>query len=207
MRYELIIFLYLLSFSTIADVFEYPVDIDHPQLKEKVSLLQKEAVYRSQFTHQKKIRILKYPLISKGYFIFSKQKGLYWKVESPLTSAFLMTQQHLIEIVYRQGKIVSKKEHPQMNQHFGKIFLSLFSGDLTQLQAHFTLYFQQQENQWNLGLIPKEALLKKVIHSIQMIGQTHINRLLIQEKSGDSSDYLFDFQSNAPLTPQEKALF
>jgi hypothetical protein len=199
--------LLLLSLNLNADVFDYPIDLNNITFKNTLSILQQDAINRSQFIHRKKIAILKRPLISSGYFIFSQQKGLYWKVEKPLLSAFLMTEKKLIEIIYRQGKIREKKSHLQMGQHFGRIFLSLFNGNLAQLQDYFILYFQQQDKQWVLGLIPKEPLLKKVIKSIQLTGNRQIESLLIKEQSGDRSDYQFNFQSRLPLTTNELLLF
>ena len=173
-----------------------------------IQLLQQDKVNRSDFIQQKKIQILKRPLISKGYLIFSQEKGLYWKIESPLESAFLITEQATIEQIYQEGRLISSKKHPVMSHHFATLFMQLFTGNIKQLSKQFKVDFQPQGKQsWQITLIPKERLLQKAIDFIQINGKRHLNELKIQEKNGDSNIYLLQFKSNKPLTKKELKLF
>jgi len=88
-------------------------------------------------------------------------------------------------------------------------FFSLFSGDLKVINKYFKIYFSGTEDNWNIGLIPKKALIKKTVKFIILYGNSSIKKIKIVEQSDDVSEILFKNITHNPqnLSEEELALF
>ena len=192
-------------------VFQHPVDLKKPGksfLKVRDSL-SGASVVRSKFKQKKSIKVLKKPIVSRGRFIFSSAKGLYWNIGAPINSSYILTPKYMIE--REKGfrpKVITPKQQPAL---FGltEIFQAIFVGDLKRLSRDFKLHFVGTSSQWTIGLIPQRGLLKKMFKKIILKGSGQVTQVKLFEGNGDSTHLKFIDTSRSPavLSDSEKSLF
>lgn len=171
--------------------------------------LKNNKIVRSQFRQEKKIQVLKRPLLSSGRFLFSDIDGLYWQIEKPLYTAVIVTDDAVFE--KRDGKtvVIAEAKKQPMISSFGTIFKSLFSGDMDSLSQVFDLQFAGDVSAWTLVLKPKPSMLSKVFKEITLSGGEYIDAIFLDEVNGDYTELSFvevDAGSR-PLSKQEQQYF
>lgn len=202
----IIMSLILTPFGVFAELFQHPVHLENPstQFLKVMQRLQGISVMRSHFSQRKQIKILKRPLISKGFMLFSAKKGLYWQIKSPLSSITIFTKQGIFE---RRDGVVSQQKQVV---HFGNLFSAIFVGDINTLSEYFDLYFSGAKmGDWRIGLIPKRGMLQKVFRKIILKGSQQVEEVFIEEQRGDKTLLQFSRIKTLPatLTPQEEKYF
>ena len=181
--------LFLLSFN-----YSYADDL----LTQITTRLAKTPITNGHFRQEKRLKILRKPLISTGIFTYDQSKGVIWKTLTPVPSLLLLNDTHLL---------MGQKEQA-VPAAFGKVFKAILSGDLNQLADGFSITGSDQKPAWQLELKPKDELLKKIISSIVLSGDNELRFLEIQETGGNLTHIKFD-QITHPtqLTPEQEADF
>ena len=121
---------------------------------------------KANFIQNKKIKVLKRPLISSGQLIFDRKTGVFWKLEKPFESTIVIDDKKLTAVDDDGKKTVIKASEKPMLYGFTKIFLSIFSGDTKTLKEHFDIYYKGGGEEWQIGLTPRSSELKKVLSQI-----------------------------------------
>ncbi len=190
-----------------ADLFQQPVNLENPRTEflTVTQRLQRISVMRGRFSQRKQIKILKRPLLSRGFMLFSSKQGLYWQIESPLSSIAIFTKQGIFE--KRNGVISRRKQAKAGN--FGNLFTAIFSGDTGTLSRHFGIYFSAKTDYWNIGLIPKTGMLQKALRKIILKGSQQVEEVFIEEQRGDTTLLQFSGIKTVPakLTSREEKYF
>lgn len=165
---------------------------------------------RSDFVQTKKISVLKFPLITKGSFIYAADYGVFWKINTPFEAEIVITSAGYFE--RKNGEMLSEtpaSAKPQILRYL-KTFLLLFSGRFDELRQFFLLSFLQSGNDWDVGLTPRGELAK-VIQHIQLSGSVpaRVNKLSIKEVNGDFTKIQFHdtAYSTKALSESEQKLF
>ncbi len=189
----------------LADLFQQPVDLEQTKFLTVMQKLQHISVMRSNFSQRKQIKILKRPLVSRGFMLFSSEQGLYWQIESPLSSIAIFTQQGIFE---KRNGVISQQKQAKVAD-FGNLFNAIFAGDIKTLNRHFEIYFAAKTDHWNIGLIPKTLILQKVFHKIILKGKQFVEEIFIEEPRGDTTLLQFSTIKTIPaqLTLEEKKYF
>ena len=160
--------------------------------------LVKLPITQGEFQQEKHLKILSKPLISTGTFTYSQSKGVIWKTLTPIPSLLLVNEAHLLT---GQGE-------QSVPPAFGKVFKAMLGGDLKQLSDGFVITGEDKKNAWTLQLTPKDELLKKIISSIILNGDTELRGLEMQEANGNISRISFTKISHpAELTNEQQADF
>jgi hypothetical protein len=160
--------------------------------------LVKTPITQGEFHQEKRLKILSKPLISTGTFTYSQSKGVIWKTLTPIPSLLLVNEAHLLT---GQGE-------QAVPPAFGKVFKAMLGGDLKQLSDGFVITGEDKKNAWTLQLTPKDELLKKIISSIILNGDTELRGLEMQEANGNISRISFTKISHpAELTNEQQADF
>ncbi len=144
---------------------------------------------RGHFVQSRQLKVLKKPLISQGQFIFDKEQGLIWQQLTPFESLLILKDKQLIQ-KDSQGRVqVSKADASTSAAAMGDLLPSLvramLSGDLSGLSDNFELHFLVQgasakENaNWQLGLTPKDPLMKKAIANMVLEGSDKLHALVL----------------------------
>lgn len=159
--------------------------------KQLVALSQKlnlgETV-RGQFVQSRQLKVLKKPLISQGQFIFDKEQGLIWQQIKPFESLLILKDKQLIQRD-SQGRVqISKADASASAAAMGDLLPSLvramLGGDISGLSENFELHFLitdrlSPDGQWQLGLTPKDPLMKKAIANMVLEGSDVLQSLVL----------------------------
>ena len=158
----------------------------------------KTEITQGDFQQEKRLKILRKPLISTGTFTYHQTKGVIWKTLTPVPSLLLVNDTHLLTT---QGELA-------VPAAFGKVFTAMLGGDLNQLSDGFSITGSDQKPAWQIELKPKDELLKKIISSIMLSGDNELRLLEIQEAGGNISQIKFDKITHpTQLTPEQEADF
>ncbi|WAK02118.1 outer membrane lipoprotein carrier protein LolA [Methylobacter sp. YRD-M1] len=143
--------------------------------------LTKASITRGAFEQTKQLKVLRKPLISNGTFIYDKSRGIAWKTLSPVPSLLLISDTRLWT---EQG------EQP-VPAAFGKVFQAMLGADLSQLATAFDITGTVRKIAWQVSLVPKDEMMKKVISRMQLSGDHELRMLEIFESNGNSSTLHF----------------
>jgi hypothetical protein len=160
--------------------------------------LTKAAITRGAFEQTKQLKVLRKPLISNGTFIYDKSRGIAWKTLSPVPSLLLISDTRLW---------TAQGEQP-VPAAFGKVFQAMLGADLPQLAEAFEITGAARKTSWQVSLVPKDEMLKKVISRMRLSGDHELRLLEIFETNGNSSTLRFQNISHPDLlTAGEEADF
>jgi len=158
---------------------------------------------RSHFTQTKTIPKLLRPLVSEGTFLYVKDEGIIWSTERPFASTFAISKHGITRVSDQGGATKIDSSDNPVAGGFSKAFLSLFGGDLTELLSNFDAKSSSLDGRWTVTLAAKGDL-ERFISRITISGTNSINRLELQEPSGDFTS--ISFTPLGPGTPSTAAL-
>ncbi|MCS6101557.1 outer membrane lipoprotein carrier protein LolA [Shewanella baltica] len=143
---------------------------------------------RGQFVQSRQLKVLKKPLISQGQFIFDQTQGLIWQQIKPFESLLILKDKQLIQRD-SQGRVqVSKADASASAAAMGDLLPNLvramLGGDISGLSENFELHFLitdrlSPDGQWQLGLTPKDPLMKKAIANMVLEGGDVLQSLVL----------------------------
>jgi len=183
----LLVFFLLLDQSYAGDV-----------LSQITARLAKSPITQGYFHQQKHLKVLHKPIISTGTFTYDQNKGVIWKTLTPIVSLLLVNESRLLT---GQGE-------QAVPAAFGKVFKAMLGGDLAALTDGFTVTGSDQKTSWQLELAPKDEMLKKIISTMMLSGDTELHKLEIREANGNVTDIAFDNITHpATLTDEQQSDF
>lgn len=154
---------------------------------------------RGQFMQSRQLKVLKKPLISQGQFIFDQTQGLIWQQITPFESRLILKNKQLIQID-SQGRVQVSKADTSINAAamadlLPNLVRAMLGGDISGLSKNFELHFLNTERlsperpsaqklslengQWQLGLTPKDPLMKKAIANMVLEGNDRLQSLVL----------------------------
>lgn len=167
-------------------------------LNEISARLDTAEITEGNFRQEKRLKVLKKPLISTGTFTYHRSKGVIWKTLTPVPSLLLVNEARLLT---HEGEQV-------MPMAFGRVFSAMLGGDLSRLTEGFDIAGVNQKTSWQLQLKPKDEMLKKIITGIELTGDKRLRLLEISEANGNFTRIEFDQITHpATLNPEQEAEF
>ncbi len=192
------------------DVFKHPLMAkDVKTVKEKIP---QTPFIKANFLQTKKVQGLKKEFLSNGEMIFSIEKGLYWHIQKPFNDTFVFTQNGLLQVDVNGNKQpLPSSSHPFFKEFSGS-FRAAFAGDHKELQKHFKVFYMplnSNNKAWVLGLRPKTEIMSDFMSEMILVGDKYLQRVILQEKGGDSTKIEFSKIESNPqtLTKEEKNYF
>jgi hypothetical protein len=165
------------------------------QIAERID---KAGITQGNFRQEKRLKVLKKPLISTGEFTYHQSKGVIWKTLTPVPSLLLVNETRLLTAQGEQAVPLA----------FGKVFKAMLGGDLSQLTEGFDITGSNRKPTWQLQLKPKDELLKKIIAGMRLSGDRELRVLEISEANGNLSRIAFDRITHpTELPPEQEADF
>lgn len=164
---------------------------------------------RGSFVQTKHIPRLGRDLVSKGEFIVSPAKGVYWKVLSPFPSEIIMHADRMVQRSPGGKESVMEAAGNPVFKMFADTFRALFAGRLDAIRDNFAVTTEALEKGgWRINLTPRDKSVQAVVSAILVEGAKTIERLTIKETSGDSVRYDFTIlDASEGLDAREEALF
>ncbi len=209
----LIFVLYFLStaIASTPDLFQAPLaEPSQVAVFERVNArLRQQQGVTAEFIQTKYLSVLTRPLLSSGRFIFSEQRGVLWNQKSPFIQTLVISKGGIAEYL-EDGTLQSAPTAGQgAVTGFSTMFLSLFSGDVTELKEQFELFFVGTDESWQIGAKPRSEDVARFVDRIAVNGGSTPERVVVWERNGDRSE--IEFKSivvGAPvLDPREQQFF
>lgn len=167
-------------------------------LTEIAARLAKTPIAQGEFHQQKHLKVLHKPLVSTGTFTYDQSKGVIWKTLTPVVSLLLVNE----------SKLLTGQGEQAVPAAFGKVFKAMLGGDLATLSDGFSVTGSDQKTSWQLELTPKDDMLKKIISTMLLSGDTELRKLEIREAGGNVTHISFDNITHpAQLTDEQQADF
>ena len=189
MKFIKILLLFLLSFN-----YSHADDV----LAKITARMAKTEITQGNFQQEKRLKVLRKPLISTGTFTYHQSKGVIWKTLTPVASLLLVNDTRLLT---GQGE-------QAIPAAFGKVFKAMLGGDLEELSDGFSITGSDQKTSWQIELKPKDELLKKIISSFVLSGDNELRMLEIQEVGGNMTRITFaQITHPTHITPEQEADF
>ena len=159
------------------------------------------------FTQTRTLAALSRPLKTSGRLVLAREYGVIWQVQKPLNLTYVVGPKGMMEVgPDGKAKLKNAKDVPMVAQ-MGRILQALLQGRWSALEDFFTLRGEGTTERWKIYLTPKPqtaAFLK----GVQVNGGKFIDRIHVEEASGDGMDLVFEKpRPDEPLSEEEQRLF
>ena len=175
-----------------AAVFDNPVNEKSKQeLSQVLTQVTRYDEVSGDFKQVKSIKKLNREFVSTGTFLISKKSGIVWKMQKPFVSEMTVSDEGIFErSANGTVKTVSTKDSPVFAQ-FSKVIQAAFFGNLSELESRFSLYYEKTQNGSRIGLVPREAAIRKVVANIVMEMSENLDKVVITDGEGSPVTYEF----------------
>jgi len=154
--------------------------------EQEIKMLLARPFVKAEFTKVRKLKILSRPFTTSGRILFLPEKGLVWQTLKPIEDTLLISLDGVSQI---------KKDNPNpikiknpVVKSASTVFITVLSLDLDRIKTIFTIQEGTlTKDKKSYTLVPKDETLKKVIQYIELSGKDRVERIHIQELSGDST--------------------
>jgi outer membrane lipoprotein-sorting protein len=164
---------------------------DDASLAAITAQIEQHATIRADFVQTKQMLALKRPLISSGKLLYSRDHGVLWQIQQPYRISYVLGEDKIIEIgadgVRKQRNL---QDLPGMAQ-VGRIFRAILGGNTASLRSYFSVSGQGNREKWSIQLSPNQAQIKQFLSGLQLEGGEFLDRMRINETSGDSTLIVF----------------
>ncbi|WP_034350922.1 outer membrane lipoprotein carrier protein LolA [Herbaspirillum sp. GW103] len=173
------------------------------------SRLAKPTVMCGRFDQSKQLTGIKKPLQSHGRFCVLKGRGILWQTLQPFPGTLRITRDAIVQI--QDGRIAMKLDAQQepVVKMINSVLFSLLAGDLSQLDTLFELDGSLRDGHWQVALKARQPALAKAIGDISLAGASYVDKVSMQEASGDRTEISFSAikTGEGAMTAEEGALF
>lgn len=165
-------------------------------------------VVRGDFEQTKTVKGFKKPLLSTGQFLMAKDQGIQWLTTAPFASTLIVTREHLITKTGDNVQQLDTRSEPSLRA-INDLLMAVLAGDMPALGQRFHVEGRSNtKGKWRISLTPKDKEVSLFIARIDMEGADDVERIVLQEKSGDESRIDFMRHSHSDrLSPAESKRF
>jgi hypothetical protein len=140
---------------------------------------------RARFRQERHLVVLSRPLLSEGEVTLERERRLKWTQAVPYPVTVSITPEAIREeIPGRPARTITPRDNPLMTS-VAQAYLALLEGDVGHLETLFSAHLSQSDGRWSLTLVPRRAVLARVISRIRVHGGDVIREIRIDEQSGD----------------------
>lgn len=146
---------------------------------------------KCQFVQTREISVLANKVNKAGVFYFQQPGNILLSYDD---GDYTKITEQLLEVKSR-GKIsTTKASSPPMLKNISTIISACINGDFSNIAKVFTIDTREIENEWIVTLIPQRGKASSKISKIVLEFEKErmsLDKLIIKEKSGDSTTYTF----------------
>lgn len=191
-----------------SNLYAQAVDAADPELAAVQRRLAAVKSLRATFTQTKRMKALARPLRSQGTILVADGLGVLWQVQEPVASSFMIAPGVMVQVDDRGRTRSLKPSRKPMLYRVMTAFVAVLRGDTTSIGREFQLYFHTTSEGWEIGLRPRQRLVKKAILDITLRGGETIEQIEIREPNGDSALIeLTAVEQDPEISSDERRLF
>lgn len=191
--------------SSIAQSTRAPVELDA-----LLSAFAKMEGLEATFVEEKRMQLLKAPLVSEGRLYFARPGYLLRQVDGPQPSKVLITPTTLTVDDGATHQVIDLSARQDVRSFVGS-FVSLLAGDKDALTAAYTIRIRDLKNrQWRMELAPKTSPLADIISRVWVTGTgLSVAEVHVFDTNGDEAiTRMLDVEPNRRFDASERrALF
>ncbi len=206
--FYMMLFLVLGLSLAMASVFDHPMDATSKQVLTRIlTQMNRHNTVTGNFKQTKSIKKLNRDFVTTGTFRISKTAGIVWKTQKPFPSEMTVSDDGITERnASGQVRTISTKDNPVFAQ-ISTTIQALFSGNLSELETRFNIFYLTladggeygAKSCHKIGLVPREASVRKMIANIEMDVSDHLDKVVITD--GEGSPVIYEFTNQQ--TPAE----
>jgi len=163
---------------------------------------------RARFTQTQTLSAMKQPLVSTGMLVFQRDRGVIWRIETPYSATYVITDSGVAEVDANGRRIRTKSAQGVRGvAQVSKMMRAMLGGDLSALYSQFDVDAQGSASDWTLALTPNQPQLAQAIKGLHMTGGAFLRSLRIDLANGDVTRIDFTRSEAADdLPPAERTL-
>lgn len=173
----------LLSLFCCAALFAAKPTLTLNQLMAMVKV--KQASVKVRYIQERKLHFLKKRIRSKGEFYFKKPNTIIRYVTSPKPATFIVVNETLT-VISKQVKRQLYIDHYPNLWVLVTTFRSLLKGNADFFRYYYDVTLHGQASDWQLKLVPRRYLTKKVRFLMVKGKQSNIQTMAVYFKNGDT---------------------
>lgn len=173
----------------------------------KPGLIPEVNILRGNFEQTRYLKGFQKPLKSEGRFLVSKADGVVWQGVKPFPSMILVRNSGaIVNLDQKKNPVTARTKKP--NAAMSKIMLAMLSGDQAEMAKYFNIQRSESNGVWTLQLQPKGGMAR-VFSRVEVKGSRYIQKVVMEEKSGDKTELEFSAVSEVPnfLSTEEMKYF
>ncbi len=152
----------------------------------EIKMLLARPFVKVEFTKVRKLKILSRPFTTSGKILFQVDKGLVWQTLRPIEDTLLIGLDGVSQI--KKNRPDPVKINNPIVKSASMVFITILSLDLEKIKMIFEIRKNLKRKKIkDYMLIPKDAMLKKVIKYIELSGKDRVEKIYIEELNGDST--------------------
>jgi outer membrane lipoprotein-sorting protein len=152
---------------------------------------------QGEFTQEKTLKDIAYPLKAQGHFMFWKGQGLYLATEKPFFNAITITGGGLINWQADGTGTMAQEQASIIQREVNKTLLAFFSADTELIEQRFNVEWVFDKNNWQLSLTPKLEMIQKNMRIAIIRGSHYMNELDVIAANGDKTHLVFSAQQES----------
>jgi outer membrane lipoprotein-sorting protein len=163
---------------------------------------------RAHFTQTQTLSAMKQPLVSTGTLMFLRDRGVIWRIDTPYTATWVITDAG-VTTLDANGKPIRTKSAQGVRgvAQVSNMMRAMLGGDLSALYSRFDVDARGSSSDWTLALKPNQPQLAQALKGLDMKGGAFLRSLQIDAANGDITRIEFT-QTEAvdDLPPAERTL-
>ncbi|NMG03842.1 LolA family protein [Azoarcus taiwanensis] len=204
--YRIVIAISLCACALLAGAAQAQVATPADPLSDLSTRLESTHTIHVGFRQTKHLAALRQPLQSEGRIVFVRGEGVLWIVSKPYQASYALAGDAVTETGPDGRRRMREAHEAPALANIGRVFESIFSGKLDQLDTYFDVRVHGTPANWQLDLTPREAI-SPFLESIRASGGTFVERININESRGDLTEIEFSAPTlDAPLSDEDTHL-
>jgi hypothetical protein len=177
-------FLVFFSISTVG----FNAIADNPINKNDVrGILTRSDFVKGRFEQERILQGINRPIRSTGKFAIWRNNGIYWETSEPLFQATSFLKDSVFYWSSENEYEPVKDGVFRINEKISQIMLAFFTADFEQLEKDFSTDWDVSGDAWTITLLPSNLYVSKAIERVQISGQLHIENVVLDLATGDST--------------------
>ena len=163
-------------------------------LEQVAKMVGHQTTVEGAFIQRKKLTGFDGELVSSGHFQFNAEKGVLWKVESPISSELRLTRESLTSHNGDQLTMDLRADQQPVVKILAELFYALLGAQWQLLEGYFIIDTKIMDDSWQMDLTPRNNIVAKIAEHIELQGGSQLQQITLSEQSGDQTRIKFLMQ-------------